>query len=212
MQDYSATLKRFMPEEAAPIISRWINDTGCLFKISKTRSTKLGDYRAPFRTAGHRISVNHDLNPYSFLITTIHEFAHLQTWQQHKHAVKPHGSEWKSNFQNLMNPFLGLQIFPAEIATAVAQYLANPAASSCTDLHLFRTLKKFDKHADQILTVEMLPEKSHFKLQNGRVFQKQEKVRKRYKCVELSSNKIYLFHPIAEIYPIETTHQHEKTI
>ena len=68
-----------MPEEAAPIISNWINDTGCLFKISRSRSSKLGDYRAPFRGSPHRISVNHDLNPYSFLITTIHEFAHLQT-------------------------------------------------------------------------------------------------------------------------------------
>ena len=210
MQDYSATLRKFMPEAAAPIISRWINDTGCLFKISNSRSTKLGDYRAPFRTDGHRISVNHDLNPYSFLITTIHEFAHLQTWQQHKHAVKPHGKEWKTNFQNLMDPFLKLQIFPAEIARAIAQYLENPAASSCTDLHLFRTLKKFDKHSDQVFTVEMLPDKSHFKLQNGRVFQKQEKVRKRYKCLELTSNKLYLFHPIAEIYPIEIAHIHEK--
>lgn len=212
MQDYSATLRKYMPEAAAPIISRWINDTGCLFKISKSRSTKLGDYRAPFRNDGHRISVNHDLNPFSFLITTIHEFAHLQTWQQYKHTVKPHGSEWKANFQNLMNPFLRLQIFPIEIAQAVSRYLENPAASSCTDLHLFRTLKKFDKQANQIFTVEMIPDKSHFKLSNGRIFQKQEKVRKRYKCLELNSNKIYLFHPIAEIYPIEIAHKYEKTV
>lgn len=212
MQDYSATLRKYMPEAAAPIISRWINDTGCLFKISKSRSTKLGDYRAPFRNDGHRISVNHDLNPFSFLITTIHEFAHLQTWQQYKHTVKPHGSEWKANFQNLMNPFLRLQIFPLEIAQAVSRYLENPAASSCTDLHLFRTLKKFDKQANQIFTVEMIPDKSHFKLSNGRIFQKQEKVRKRYKCLELNSNKIYLFHPIAEIYPIEIAHKYEKTV
>ncbi|UIR56596.1 sprT domain-containing protein [Sphingobacterium sp. SRCM116780] len=203
MQDYSGTLRKYMPEAAAPIISRWINDTGCLFKIAKSRSTKLGDYRAPFRGAGHRISVNHDLNPFSFLITTIHEFAHLQTWQQFKHRVKPHGTEWKNNFKILMDPFLKLHIFPSEITLAVIKYLENPAASSCTDLNLFRTLKSFDKQSEQIFTVEMLSDKDHFRLKNGRIFQKQEKIRKRYKCLELRTNRMYLFSPIAEVDPIE---------
>ncbi|AIM36164.1 hypothetical protein KO02_05215 [Sphingobacterium sp. ML3W] len=203
MEDYSGTLRKYMPEVAAPIISRWINDTGCLLKISKSRSTKFGDYRAPYRGAGHRISVNHDLNPYAFLITTIHEFAHLKTWQQFKHQVKPHGIEWKDNFKQLMDPFLQLEVFPQEIKDAVVKYLENPAASSCTDLHLFRTLQRFDKQSEQIFTVEMLPEKEHFKLKNGRIFQKQSKIRKRYRCLEIMTNKVYLFSPIAEVDPIQ---------
>ncbi|MDH5827695.1 sprT domain-containing protein [Sphingobacterium faecium] len=203
MEDYSGTLRKYMPEVAAPIISRWINDTGCLLKISKSRSTKFGDYRAPYRGAGHRISVNHDLNPYAFLITTIHEFAHLKTWQQFKHQVKPHGIEWKDNFKQLMDPFLQLEVFPQDIKDAVVKYLENPAASSCTDLHLFRTLQRFDKQSEQIFTVEMLPEKEHFKLKNGRIFQKQSKIRKRYRCLEIMTNKVYLFSPIAEVDPIQ---------
>ncbi|WP_400262546.1 sprT domain-containing protein [Sphingobacterium sp. SG20118] len=203
MEDYSGTLRKYMPEVAAPIISRWINDTGCLLKISKSRSTKFGDYRAPYRGAGHRISVNHDLNPYAFLITTIHEFAHLKTWQQFKHQVKPHGIEWKYNFKQLMDPFLQLEVFPQDIKDAVVKYLENPAASSCTDLHLFRTLQRFDKQSEQIFTVEMLPEKEHFKLKNGRIFQKQSKIRKRYRCLEIMTNKVYLFSPIAEVDPIQ---------
>lgn len=192
-----------MPEEAAPIISNWINDTGCLFKISRSRSSKLGDYRAPFRGSPHRISVNYDLNPYSFLITTIHEFAHLQTWNKHQHRVRPHGTEWKNHFKQLMDPFLKLSIFPADIKQAILNYMENPAASSCTDLHLFRTLKAYDTAKSSALTVESLEDGHYFALKNGRSFQRIGKIRKRYKCMELSTRRIYLFNPIAEVFPLE---------
>lgn len=192
-----------MPEEAAPIISNWINDTGCLFKISRSRSSKLGDYRAPFRGSPHRISVNYNLNPYSFLITTIHEFAHLQTWNKHQHRVKPHGTEWKNHFKQLMDPFLKLSIFPADIKQAILNYMENPAASSCTDLHLFRTLKAYDTAKSTALTVESLEDGHYFALKNGRSFQRIGKIRKRYKCMELSTRRIYLFNPIAEVFPLE---------
>ena len=39
----------------------------------------------------HRISVNGNLNKYSFLITLIHELAHLLTFTQYKNRVDPHG-------------------------------------------------------------------------------------------------------------------------
>lgn len=199
MPDFSKQLRRYMPEAAAPIISTWISDTGCQFRISRSRTTKLGDYRAPFRGQPHKISVNHDLNPYAFLITTIHEFAHLKTWQQHKHQVKPHGIEWKRHYKQLMDPFLKLAIFPADVRQAIEQYMANPAASSCTDLHLYRTLRQHDKNAAETHTIESIPANSIFALPNGRQFQKGEKRRKRYTCVELHTQRTYLIHPIAEV-------------
>lgn len=194
-----------MPEAAAPIISTWINDTGCQFRISRSRKTKLGDYTAPFRGDTHKISVNHDLNPYAFLITTIHEFAHLKTWQQHKSRVKPHGKEWKKHYKELMAPILQLGIFPSDILQALVQYMENPAASSCTDIHLYRVLKRYDKDVQGQYTIESLPTDSIFALQNGRIFQKREKLRKRYRCIELSTDRIYLIHPIAEVILIKET-------
>lgn len=199
-----------MPAAAAPIISAWINDTGCQFRISRSRKTKLGDYRAPFRDGPHKISVNHDLNMYAFLITTIHEFAHLQTWQQHQHRVKPHGQEWKLHYKELMAPFLQLNIFPADILQAIVRYIENPAASSCTDINLYRILKKYDKDQPGQHTIESIPDDSIFALQDGRIFQKQEKLRKRYKCIELSTDRIYLIHPIAEVVLLEDTERISK--
>ncbi len=203
MPDFSTQLSKYMPVEAAPIISQWLNDTVCRFKVTKSRSTKLGDYRAPFRGSPHQITVNHDLNPYAFLLTTVHEFAHLKTFQDFKNTVKPHGEEWKNNFKSLIQPFLKLNIFPAEVIIAINAYMNNPAASSCTDLNLYRVLKKFDKTSSSIIHVEQLPDQAIFQLKNGRVFQKMEKLRKRYKCLELNTQKIYLFHPIAEVFPVK---------
>lgn len=197
--DKKEVLAQYMPPAAAPIIAKWIDYFQCEFKISKNRSTKLGDYRHPFKGNGHKISVNNDLNPYAFLVTTVHEFAHLLTWNDHKNKVKPHGAEWKNNFKKMMKPFFELEIFPADVNQGIVSYLNNPAASSCTDLRLARALKKYDVQ-EETLHVEQLPINSIFSLKDGRRFQKGERIRKRYRCTCLDNGKIYLFNPLAEVY------------
>lgn len=191
-------LAQYMPAPAAPIIAKWIDYFQCEFKISKYRTTKLGDYRHPFKGKGHKISVNNDLNPYAFLVTTVHEFAHLLTWNEHKHKAKPHGLEWKNNFKKMMDPFFAKEVFPAEIHHTIINYLNNPAASSCTDLTLARALKKYDTHLSTI-RVEELTIDAVFTLKDGRKFKRGERIRKRYRCECLDNGKIYLFNPLAEV-------------
>lgn len=193
-------LRKYMPEEAAPLIAKWIDYFNCEFKISKTRSTKLGDYRHPFGHKGHRISVNFNLNHYSFLVTTVHEFAHLLTWNDFKNKVKPHGSEWKTNFQRMMVPFFDLKVFPNDVHQAINNYMANPAASSCSDLHLARALKKYDTNKVDTLHLEQLPLNADFKIKDGRRFTKGDRIRKRYRCICLDDKRIYLFNPLAEVF------------
>jgi len=196
-------LERYMPPAAAPLIGRWIDYFKCEFKISRNRNTKFGDYRPPHAGKGHRISVNFDLNPYAFLVTTVHEFAHLHTWNEHKHKAKPHGTEWKQNFKKMMQPFFDQQVFPPDIKQAITNYLNNPAASSCSDLNLYRSLRQYDAVKESMLTVEKLPANAVFKLKDGRVFRKGEQLRKRFKCVEVSTKKVYLFSPVAEVEVLE---------
>ena len=57
----------------------------------------------------YQITINNDLNKYRFLITLIHEMAHLVTFKDMPRS-KPHGKEWKINFQRLMLPFLHPEI------------------------------------------------------------------------------------------------------
>jgi hypothetical protein len=192
-------LAKYLPEVAAPLIAKWIDYFQCEFKISRKRSTKLGDYRHPYRDSGHRISVNHDLNPFAFLVTTVHEFAHLLTWNEFKHSVKPHGIEWKNNFQKLMQPFFDQQVFPEDIYLAIRAYMDNPAASSCTDLHLARTLKSYNEIKAHHCSLEMLAPLTIFTLPDGRRFEKGEQLRKRFKCRCLDNGRYYLVNPLAEV-------------
>nr|WP_183882687.1 sprT domain-containing protein [Pedobacter cryoconitis] len=187
-----------MPPEAAPVIAKWIDYFQCEFKISKSRATKLGDYRHPFKELGHKISVNNNLNRYAFLVTTVHEFAHLLTWNDHKNKVRPHGGEWKHNFKRMMTPFLDQQIFPDDLQQAISTYLSNPSASSCTDLKLSRALKKYDGVMDHS-RLEELPKHTIFTIKDGRRFKKGEQLRKRFRCECLDNGNIYLFSPLAEV-------------
>ncbi len=201
--DKIKVLEQYLPPQCAPVIARWIDHFQCQFKVSRTRNTKLGDYRPPFAGEGHRISINYDLNAYAFLVTTVHEFAHLLTWNEHKRKAKPHGAEWKANFKRMMRPFFDKEVFPMDIQRAIVSYLENPAASSCSDLNLSRALKKYDLVQEHLSTVEALPLGSVFKFKDGRIFKKNAKVRKRYQCTEVSSGKLYLFNPLAEVELLE---------
>ncbi|WP_423147414.1 SprT-like domain-containing protein [Rubrolithibacter danxiaensis] len=196
-------LQKYLPPEAAPDIGRWIDYFKCEFKVSRSRNSKFGDYRPPFKDKGHRISVNYNLNQYAFLITTVHEFAHLLTWNEHKQKAKPHGTEWKLNFRKMMQPFFNKNIFPEDIKAAIVTYLNNPAASSCTDLTLFRTLKKYDLQTVHLKTVEALSYNSIFAYKDKGEFRKGELVRKRYKCTQVKTGLVYLFSPFAEVVPLE---------
>ncbi len=169
-------------------------------KITKERSTKLGDYTAPHNGLNHTITINHNLNQSSFFITLVHEIAHLKTYQHYKNRVAPHGQEWKQAFRELMIPFLNTENLPLDILYATRKYLQNPAASSCSDVTLMRTLKLYDKlaHDNCLVLLERIPHKTHF-IYNGRVFEKGDQLRKRFRCQEVGSIAIYLFSPLAEV-------------
>lgn len=197
-----AILKKYIPEKAVEPIAKWIYHFDFKLKIKRSRTTKYGDYRPPVKEWNHQITINNDLNPYSFLITLVHEIAHLSNWNKNKENVKPHGEEWKKEFKLLMKPFLTESIFPDDVIFALNKYLHNPYASSCTDLNLQRTLKSYNQK-QKVVYLEQLPHGSLFKTSKKKYFYKGKRIRKRYICTEMDTKKQYLFSPIAEIIPVE---------
>ncbi len=190
-------LKKYLPEPAVNVIAIWIIEYDFKLKIKKERSTKLGDYTSPQKGTNHVITVNHNLNPFSFLITLVHEVAHLTTYNKYKNTVSPHGQEWKTEFKQLMQPLITGEIFPVDIIYSLRKYLQNPAASSCSDLQLLKTLKLYDEDNKHVF-LEYLPFKTMF-LYNDKVFEKGERIRKRFRCKEISKGTIYLFNPLTEV-------------
>lgn len=191
----------FVPVAAQEKLGDLLQHEPVLIKVVKKRRTKHGDYRK-LPSGLIQITVNESENPFRFLITLLHEIAHHLAFQDYGFRIAPHGREWKNTFSRIAQPFLIPSIFPSPLLEVLQHHLKNPKASSDTDIHLGLALKSFDPSTHKKAIFE-LPVKAKFKLENGRVFQKGIKQRKRYLCTELSSGKAYLFQPTAEVDQIE---------
>ncbi|PCJ82529.1 MAG: sprT domain-containing protein [Bacteroidetes bacterium] len=192
------TLKNYIPERAVLSCMELIEKYEVHLKIVNQRVTRHGDYRR-MPNGTHQITVNTGSNKYSFLITLIHEIAHLVAFEKYGRRIKPHGLEWKHTFQYLMLPFIRPEIFPSKLLPVLANHFKNPKASSSTDANLSIALKAYDKQDKESSYIFELPIGSVFRLYNGKLFKKGNKRIKRYECVEMATGKLYLFQPNAEV-------------
>jgi hypothetical protein len=199
MSAYKEILFRYIPEPSVNEILTWLETSNVQLNITKTRNSKLGDYRPPQKVKYHKISVNHDLNKYQFLLTLVHEFAHLKAWEQYGNKIKPHGIEWKNTFRSMMSSFLNSTVFPEDLLQVVKKYLRNPS-SSTSNSELLTVMRRYDDHQD-FLTLEDLPTDAIFQIDNGFVFKKVEKLRKRYKCIRMDNKRMYLVSPMVKVVP-----------
>lgn len=190
-------LLKYLPERAVTPCASLIKVNAVHLKIVGDRITRHGDYRR-LPNGKHQITVNASLNKYRFLITLVHEIAHLVAFEKYGRRIKPHGLEWKKTFQALMLPFIRPEIFPTKVLLVVANHFKNPKASSDTDAKLSLALKQFDPVSNKTYIFE-LPIGSVFRIYNGKLFKKGPKKIKRYECVELSSGRTYVFQPNAEV-------------
>jgi hypothetical protein len=192
-------LQDYLPPGSFDDVLLYLHSYKVHLTITRQRQSILGDYRHAHAGNTHRISINGNLNTYAFLITLLHELAHLFTYENFGNRVQSHGKEWKNEFSKILAQFLLKKIFPADIEKALIRTLQNPAASSCGDDKLLRVLHHYDEKKQGVHLVEQLPEGSLFTIKGGRVFKKGEKVRKRYQCLEIKTNKMYLFSAVYEV-------------
>ena len=193
-------LNDFLPIHTFEMVAPFFQDHNIHLTLTRERKSVLGDYRVPTKkTPHHRISLNINLNRYNFLITLLHELAHLLTWNKHGRNAAPHGIEWKNQFRAILLPFIDKSIFPNDIEKAIINYINNPSASTCTDPSLFKALYKYDEQRQGYKLVDEIPIGGLFEAENGRTFEKLQKLRTRNLCQELSSKRKYYFHGIIEV-------------
>ncbi|MCB9185167.1 MAG: SprT-like domain-containing protein [Flavobacteriales bacterium] len=190
-------IRPFVPEGTAEPLAAQILKYRCQLTITRDRKSKAGDYRHPWGNNGHRISVNGSLNQYAFLITFVHEMAHLVTWERHRNKVNPHGKEWKQAFKEEMTPFLNESVFPIDVLKVLVKHMKNPKSATVRDQDLVRVLRGYDEDNGHLLLDE-IPEGADFLL-NKRMFTKGERLRKRYRCTEKGTERVYLVSGIAEV-------------
>ncbi len=193
-------LKPYIPEQALEGVFELIKHYQVHLKIVNERVTRHGDYTR--NTDGkHLITVNSNLNSYRFLMTLIHEIAHLVAYQKYGGRIKPHGIEWKKTFQLLMLPFLRPEVFPSALLPLLANHFRNPSASSDTDERLSIAMRRYDEQDkdDKMCFIYEIPLGSHFKTYNGKVFKRGPLRVKRFECLEVSTGRIYTFKANAEV-------------
>lgn len=197
-----STLQDFLPPDTYDAVLAYLQHYHVHLTVARDRKSILGDYRHRTHGKNHRISVNGNLNKFAFLITLIHELAHLLTFEQFGNRVASHGKEWKKIFGQLLAVFIEHNVFPEDIKKTLKQSLHNPAASSCADEELLRTLRNYDEQQSHLVFVETLSEGALFKTHDGKVFRMGQRIRKRFRCEEVKTKRIYLFSPVYEVEPV----------
>ncbi len=193
-------LEQYLPPNLSVELTKYLQDKQVLLTISNKRKTKLGDYRLPnSKTPYHRVSVNGTLNQYAFLITLIHEFSHLEAFEQFGKRILPHGKEWKMIFGKWLKELISRNIFPEDISKPLAKYSINPKASSVSDPQLMIGLRNYD--VNRTIILNDLSDKAIFQI-GKRIFEKGTKKRTRFLCKELNSSRLYLVSGLAEVSEI----------
>ncbi len=160
------------------------------FKLRKRRISKVGDFSCrPGKSPC--ITINNDSQPYLFLITYIHEVAHLRVHQMHGWRPVSHGKEWKTTFQQIMEPMMRQEVFPAELLKILQKHMANPKASSFSDSALTRSLRQHDENQKAVTLLSEIPEGSTFSI-HGRWFKKGPLKRTRVLCHEIKTRRNFL--------------------
>lgn len=201
MVEYKDILQKYLPVNSINLVLELFEEYRFHLKITKKRNSKMGDYRPPAYGKTHRITVNHDLNPYAFLITLVHEIAHLAVHEKYQRSVYPHGKEWKMSYQILLTPFIDRGVFPEDITQALHHFFIKRLNTSRSDAELTSVLRKYDLPNGTVPITE-LPKDALFKLADGRLFLKGEQLRKRYVCKCLSNRRSYLVSHLMEVYPV----------
>jgi hypothetical protein len=193
-------LSNYLPEGAFEPVVQLIHQYKVHLTVTRARKSVLGDYRHPFMGSNHKITVNGNLNTYEFLITLLHELAHLLCFEQHKNRVEAHGKEWKTIYGNLLGAFIGLDLFPNDITKSLKKTLLNPAATANGETSLLLVLRRYDtiKKLGHAFIAD-IPVGTIFESLNGRIFKRGAKRRIRIECTEMSTGNIYSFSALTEV-------------
>ena len=189
----------FVPKESNRLLACWIAELNINIKVSNPRKTKLGDFKV--KGDNMIISINNNLNKYSFLITLVHELSHAFVFKKYKDKVKPHGKSWQLTFKSLMLNFLTPDFFPKDILKVLSAHMIAPKASTFSDLELVKVLRRYDTETS--LVVSDLAYGDLFMDSRNKIFVKGIKNRKRYRCLEHKTNRLYLFHAYAQVIKVK---------
>jgi hypothetical protein len=199
-------LAAYLPEGSFDPVVSYLHQYKVHLTVTKQRKSVLGDYRHAGWGGNHRISINGNLNKYEFLITLLHELAHLLTYEQYRNKVDAHGKEWKFCYSQLLIVFVQLKLFPAEVEKALQKSIKNPSATANGETALLLVLRSYDAiKKEGHSTVSELSEGDLFQTDKGKIFRRGSVRRKRIECLEVKTGLLYIFSPITLVKKMQVS-------
>ncbi len=205
LQDYNNALAQHLVPSALADVANYLYQNKISLKITRERTSKLGDYAAPsaIKHHGHRITINHNLDKNTFLWVILHEIAHYQVFVNFGKHIKPHGAEFQKAFAYNLRFFNEKHCFPAETETLIREYHTHLPLKKTLERQIeliFRDLSG-EKQQTSGVTLDTLPENTIFCLK-GRIFKKLETRRTRCKCLCINNNRQYTVLRTAIVQPV----------
>src|SRR5574343_624033 len=156
-----AVLEKFLPENALPFLQIWFGNYPCHLKITRNRTSKLGDYRK-MPDNSHQITVNGTLEPQLFFFVLTHELAHLIAFEKFGRRISPHGQEWKNTFREML--LESISVYAEDLKPIISKFSKSPKANFMSSPEL---VKYFHREAeDGAIFIENLEIGDHFEYRN----------------------------------------------
>jgi SprT protein len=182
----------YLGEKAAEFIDHLTLHIRFHLRVTRPRDSKYGDYRPAFKNNQQRITINGNLDKYSFLITLLHELAHLYVQENIKHPYLPHGKEWKSSFSELLSLAVKNEIFPTDISRLVNIYYVQKKIFTQSSRNKIQVAINKELGIKPNPTLNEIPINGKVLLQNGMKVIKIKNNRTRCLCRNLENNQLYL--------------------
>lgn len=192
-------LTTYIGKDAAIYIEKFTRGLALKVRVTKQRDTKYGDYMPSVNGKQQRITVNGNLDNFSFLITLLHELAHLKAYENFGQKIKAHGSEWKLEFIKIIDDALNNNLFPLDIAKTInLQYVIKKDLSFESRIIINDSINKY-LNITIPKRLEDFPVNSLVSLINGMQVKVIEIKRTRYLCKCLNNNKMYYIQKKIEV-------------
>ncbi|MFC6266868.1 SprT-like domain-containing protein [Frigoriflavimonas asaccharolytica] len=187
-------LEKYLPENALPPIKTWFGKYVIHIKITRDRSSKLGDYQ---KVGDNKfiITINYNLQPELFFFVFTHEMAHLLAFERFGRRIAPHGKEWKDTFRKLL--LETISIYSENVQHLILEYAINPKANFAASTGLKRHFyPDFLSENETFIENLQIGEVFHFREIQYKL---QSKRRKNFLCSKILTGQEYIFRPLVKV-------------
>ncbi|CAA7386393.1 SprT-like domain-containing protein [Chryseobacterium fistulae] len=188
------SLKTYLPENTSGYLKNWFSNYYIHIKITRGRSSKLGDYRK-LPDNSHEITINSTLAPPLFFFVLTHELAHLIAFEKYGRRISPHGNEWKITFGRML--LESLEVYDDDLKPIIVKFSKSPKANFMASPALVRYFH-VETQEDNLQFIERLQKGDLFIFRNEK-YLLEGLIKKNYLCKNLDTGRQYSFKPLARV-------------